>query len=58
MIDSPSMVALHAVCDLRLDLLTNHPELLAMLAPSLIHAEVAIREIDEVAYRSPAKAQS
>ena len=58
MIDSPSMVALRSVCDLRLDLLTNHPELLAMLAPSLIHAEVAIREIDEVAYRTPTQVQS
>ena len=52
------MVALRAVCDLRLDLLTHHPELLALLAPSLIHAEVAIREIDEVAYRPAARVKS
>ena len=58
MIDPPSMVALRAVCDLRLDLLTHHPELLALLAPSLIHAEVAIREIDEVAYRPAARVKS
>jgi len=45
------MAALRSVANLRLDLLTNYPHLLASLAPSLIHAEVAIREIDQTAYR-------
>lgn len=47
------MAALHSVCALRLDLLVNHPQLLEKLAPALIHAEVAIREIDQTAYRIP-----
>lgn len=50
--DSPSMAALRSLCELRFDLLTNHPELLPSLAPCLIHAEMQVRQIDQVAYKA------
>ena len=45
------MAALRSILQLRFDLLANHPHLLPLLAPDLIHAEVAIRQIDRIAYQ-------